>query len=78
MIITKGYALRLIRDGKAGKVCITTDQPYWDARADGQTYHVINRYDLHRTDHFVVDATSDVANATSDVAFLVPVKQNIV
>ena len=44
MTITKRYALRLIRQGKARLVRITV--------IDGKQYGVIDRFDLQRTDHF--------------------------
>jgi len=46
MIITKQYAKRLIRQNKAKEVGTVTQ--------DGKIYMAIDRYDLHRTDHFEV------------------------
>ena len=55
MIITKKYAQRLVREGKAiledGR---TTDQSRWQDRYMGKTYQIVTRYDLQRTDHYEV------------------------
>ena len=48
MIISKNYALRLIRQGKAAKGGTTTDSV-------GNRYIVLDRYDLARTDHYYED-----------------------
>jgi len=48
MIISKKYALKLIKDGKAtadsGRTC-----------DNGKMYVIITRYDLQRTDHYEDD-----------------------
>ena len=55
MIITKKYAKRLVREGKAkledGQV---TDQARWQERYMGKVYQIVTRYDLQRTDHYEV------------------------
>jgi len=51
MIITKKYAKKLVKAGKAKITGQTTDQPRWCDRFQGRTYLIITRYDLCRTDH---------------------------
>ncbi len=56
MIISKAYAQRLVREGKAKiEDTRTTDQPRWEDRAMGKTYRVVTRYDVQRTDHYEED-----------------------
>ena len=55
MIITKKYARKLVKAGKAKIDGRTTDQPTWEQRYGGKTYVVVQRYDLQRTDHYEVD-----------------------
>lgn len=52
MIISKAYAKRLIKLGKARIVTRTTDQPRWSERHNGRTYVAIDRLDLQRVDHY--------------------------
>ena len=52
MIIDKKYAKRLIKQGKAAEVGLTTDQPPWAQHYQGTTYVIIDRYDLQRADHY--------------------------
>jgi len=44
MIITRTYAQRLIKQGKATKTTTVND--------NGQTLQAIDRYDLQRVDHY--------------------------
>ena len=53
MIISKKYAQKLIREGKAIIVNRTTDQKIWIERDYGKTYIVINRFDKQRIDHHI-------------------------
>jgi len=52
MIITKKYAQRLVREGKATEEGRTTDQARWAERDMGKTYRIVTRHDLQRTDHY--------------------------
>lgn len=44
MIITRSYAKRLVREGKAVEDGYTID--------DGQRYQIVTRYDIQRVDHY--------------------------
>lgn len=48
MIITKKYAKKLIREGKAEEVCVV-----WH---DGERYMTVTRYDVQRDDHYKMEA----------------------
>lgn len=48
MFISKKYALKLIKQGKAECIGIATS-------IDDTEYWIINRFDIHRTDHVIVD-----------------------
>ena len=52
MIITKNYAKKLVRQGKAKIEGRTTDQARWQDRHQGTTYVIVTRYDKTRTDHY--------------------------
>ena len=52
MIITKKYAQKLVKGGKAKIEGRTTDQARWQDRDMGKTYAIVTRYDLQRTDHY--------------------------
>ena len=52
MIISKSYAQRLVKAGKAKIHGRTTTAPRWIDRAYGTTYVIVTRYDLQRTDHY--------------------------
>ena len=54
MIITKNYAKRLIRRGKARVNGHTTTANSWPERSNGRTYAIISRPDLQRVDHVEV------------------------
>jgi len=47
MIISRGHANRLVRDGKAIKNGATYD--------DGARYQIVERHDLQRVDHYQLD-----------------------
>ena len=51
MIITKQYAKRLVKEGKATVTGHTTDQARWADREYGKTYAIITRHDKKRVDH---------------------------
>ena len=53
MIISKKYALKLVKEGKAKIEGRITTAPAWSARAYGTTYLMIMRYDKQRTDHAI-------------------------
>jgi hypothetical protein len=56
MKITKKYAQRLVREGKARiEDERTTDQARWDERYMGRTYRIVTRFDKQRTDHYEED-----------------------
>ena len=44
MIISKPYAQRLIRSGKADEICVIRDD-------DGKHFHALQRRDVNRVDH---------------------------
>jgi hypothetical protein len=44
MIISRGYANKLVRDGKATLSGST--------RHDGKRYQIVNRHDIQRVDHY--------------------------
>jgi hypothetical protein len=52
MIITRKYALSLLRSGKARRIGLMTDQISWAHRHNGRIYGVLNRHDIQRTDHY--------------------------
>jgi hypothetical protein len=52
MIISKKYAQKLVREGKATIEGRTTDQPRWEDRHTGKTYVIVTRHDKQRTDHY--------------------------
>ena len=60
MIITKRLAMDLVKRGKAAQVGRTTDQSCWADRVYGETYVIVARYDVQRTDHYVDDDIDDV------------------
>ena len=51
MVISKKYAQKLIKGGKARIIGRTTTAPTWDERAYGETYIIVDRSDLQRVDH---------------------------
>ena len=51
MTITKNYAMKLISAGRATIDGYTTDSV-------GNVYWIVNRHDIHRTDHFVDNGTA--------------------
>jgi len=51
VIISKEYAKRLIKAGKAAALCPVTD--------NGRRYIAIDRYDLQRTDHYEGSITTE-------------------
>ncbi len=57
MIISKGYAKRLVRQGLAAETGRTTDQVRWAWRYQGHTYVIVDRYDVQRTDHYLSNKT---------------------
>jgi hypothetical protein len=52
MIISKAYATRLIRQGKAIERGRTTTASTWAERAYGSTYVIVDRLDIGRVDHY--------------------------
>ena len=54
MIITRKYAMRLVREGKARIDGRTTDQARWSDCDNGKTYRIVERLDVQRTDHYVI------------------------
>lgn len=52
MIISKKYAKKMIKEGRAQEDGRTTDQPNWEQRYNGKTYVVVQRFDFQRTDHY--------------------------
>ena len=52
MVISKKYAQKLVREGKARIVGRTTTATTWDDRAYGDIYRVVNRLDIQRVDHY--------------------------
>jgi len=53
MIISKGHAQRLVREGKARLGGKTTDQARWGDRYQGKVYCIVDRLDLQRVDHYL-------------------------
>lgn len=52
MIISKRYAQKLIKKGRARIVGEMNDGQFW-GDAVGIIYTIINRYDKQRTDHYI-------------------------
>ena len=55
MIISKRYAQKLVREGKATIEGRTTTGNYW-GDSIGTIYTIVIRHDLQRTDHYKVTA----------------------
>jgi len=53
MIITKRYAQRLVREGKARLGGQTVRNGTWRDRYMGQVYRILDRLDLQRVDHYL-------------------------
>jgi len=53
MIITKKYAQKLVREGKARLEGRITDQPRWADRHTGHIYRIVIRHDKCRVDHYL-------------------------
>ena len=53
MLITKDYAKRLIKNGKAQAEGHTTDQPTWADCHSGNVYMIVTRFGFQRTDHYL-------------------------
>lgn len=54
MIISKKYAQRLVREGKARIEGRTTTGPYWGCDT-GEVYVIVTRLDKQDTDHYKED-----------------------
>ncbi len=52
MLISKRYAKKLIKEGKAQVDGRTTDQARWEDRDYGRTFVIVRRFDLQRIDHY--------------------------
>ena len=55
-IITRDYAMRLVREGNADLTGHTLDNGAW--------YRVVTRYDLQRVDHYLVGDDTDDEEGT--------------